>query len=276
MTEAVRRGSPHTSGRLLCAVFILAAVSLGTQRVTEAMESLSGYAFASDGLVMWSADHETGDFSQWEVDERGGIFNTGTGTASITTDVAHSGHHAAKLTITQADGMAQAVRIFRWGSSEADADAYYSAWYYFPQRYRPAEWWNIFQFKSQAESESESKPTWSLNVGNRRGSSEMYLYLWDAIHSRSYQQLIADLPERQWVHIEAHYLRSVDPVGHIAIWQNGLLLWDINDVQTAFAHNVYWSVNSYTDNLTPSTSTIYVDDAVIGRAWIGPGQGYVP
>jgi Polysaccharide lyase len=240
----------RASRTLLCGAFVLAGLGQGD--------------------VLWSADQETGDLSQWDADQQGGVFNTGTGTASATTVVAHTGRYSIRLAIRNARGIPQAARIFRWDTSaKPNTEAYYSAWYYFPQRYHPAVWWNIFQFKSEPENAAQSEPTWSLNVGNRR-SGRMYLYLWDAINRRSYNQTIADLPERRWVHLEARYTTAVAPEGRITVWQDGRQLWDITSVQTTFANNVYWSVNSYTDDIRPSTVTIYVDDAVISSTRRGP------
>ena len=216
----------------------------------------------SDDGVLWSADQETGDLSQWYAGQQGGEFDTGTGTASITTDVAHSGQYAIQMTISDAHGQPQAARLFRWDRSADETERYYSAWYYFPQRYRPAVWWNIFQFKSEPDGDTQSEPIWSLNVGNR-GSGAMYLYLWDAIDRRSYSQRVVDLPEQQWVHLEARYVPAVDQAGRVTIWQDGVQLWDITNVQTAFANNVYWSIANYTDDIQPSTASIYIDDAVI-------------
>jgi Polysaccharide lyase len=244
-------------------IFLLASGTLLCAAI--ALTPLGG-----DADVLWSADHETGDLSQWDTDQHGGVFDSGTGRTSPTTDVAHSGHYSVRLAISDAQGKTQAARIFRWDTSEQwGKNAYYSAWYYFPRRYRPATWWNIFQFKSEPKGASHSEPVWSVNVGNRR-SGQMYFYLWDAVNERSYSQTLADLPEKQWVHLEAYYVRALGPEGRITVWQDGLLLWDIRGVQTTLANNVYWSVNSYTDDIAPSSAVIYVDDAVISSTQRGP------
>src|SRR5438132_80468 len=79
--------------------------------------------------ILWSAEFETGDFSQLLGDDGGAIVNTGTGVASITSDIVHSGRYAAKLTISGASGSKQAVRLFRWDEPHDNRGAYYSAWY---------------------------------------------------------------------------------------------------------------------------------------------------
>lgn len=213
--------------------------------------------------ILWSDDLESGDFSGWFTqDQNGGIYSTGSGTTSVSSEVARSGRYAARLAISGADGTSgnQAVRIFRWAESRSEPEAYYSVWLYFPQRYQPSAWWNLLQFKSVNAERND--PFWILNVGNRDDGA-MYLYLWDALGRRSYGQTRADLPEGRWVRIEAYYLRSDGDDGRIAVWQDGALLWDLPGVQTTLGPDNYWSVNNYTDAITPPDPAIYVDDAAI-------------
>jgi hypothetical protein len=175
--------------------------------------------------------------------------------------VAHSGTRAAKLTISTGDGAGHAVRIFRWAESRANQQAYYSAWYYFPQRYSGMNWWNIFQWKSKTPTRNDA--FWQLNVGNR-SNGNMYLYLYNWVNSRSYGQTVVDIPVGRWFKIEAYYTHSSTNSGRIVVWQDGVKLWDIGGVNTKYPDgDVQWSLNNYTDGITPSTATIYVDDAAI-------------
>src|SRR5256886_17005305 len=77
------------------------------------------------GRVLWSADMETGDLSQWSVpdapggrNQGGGVFNSGFATASVdTVSFAHSGLHAAKLFVNALDTgdlPTSGTRLFRW------------------------------------------------------------------------------------------------------------------------------------------------------------------
>jgi hypothetical protein len=117
---------------------------------------------------------------------------------------------------------------------------------------------------------------WILNVGNR-SSSQMYLYLVYGPDLKSYSQELLNLPVQRWVHVEAFYRRATDKTGRITVWQDGILLFDLNNVQTAIADNVHWSVNNYTDNIIPNDVTIYVDDAAISTARLGLGKpSYLP
>src|SRR5580704_17118230 len=78
---------------------------LRSWRLTSSADSRTAEALS--GSVLWSADMETGDFSQWSRPDvpggpnaGGGVFDSGTATAAV--DVAspsHSGIHSAKLYI---------------------------------------------------------------------------------------------------------------------------------------------------------------------------------
>ena len=213
--------------------------------------------------LLWSADHETGDLSQWYQNQTGAVYTTGTGTVRITRAVAHSGCYALELSIRDADGQTQAARIFRW--RENLKEGYYSAWFYFPQRYEPKLYRNIFQFKS--ETGDRNDPIWVLNVGNRP-TGEMYFYLFDWLHRKGYEQTALDVPTKRWINIEVFYRRSMRKAGRITVWQDGVLLFDLDGVQTAIGDNTLWSIDNYSDEISPSDATIYVDDAAISTTRI--------
>ncbi len=221
--------------------------------------------------MIWSADTETGNLDQWTQGQYGeAVFNSGTGSVAVSNDVAHSGTSSLKMTISGANGATQAARIFRWNDPNGNAlpdSAYYSVWYYFPQNYTPAQWWNVLQFKSKSSSGSVD-PMWVLNVGNR-SNGNMYFYLWDAMHRTSYSAASpVDLPVGRWVHIETYFRRSTGSSGQITIWQDGVKLFDLNGIQTTLYDNQQWSLANYTDNISPADTVIYADDAVISTYYV--------
>ena len=73
------------------------------------------------------------------------------------------------------------------------------------------------------------------------------------------------IPVNQWTHLEARYVCSgLSTGGHVTIWQDGAQLWDIANVQTRYADgDCQWSVNNYSNGLSPNPATIYVDDPKI-------------
>ena len=244
---------------LLAGLLALGALSA----VWSAAQSLP----APGGRVLWSADQETADLSQWSAGDGGGVFNSGTGDVGISQAVAHSGRYSLALSIRDANGQPQGARIFRW--LENPLEAYYSAWLLFPERFQTGQWWDVFQFKSPDQT-GTSQPTWVLNVGNLP-TGEMYFYLWDALTGHAHQPGSSQIvPVGRWVHVEVFYRRSTGQAGRIAVWQDGVKLFDRDGVQTAIAEQVQWSLTNYTDWIATGAATIYADDAVISTTRIGP------
>lgn len=230
---------------------------------------------AHSGTVIWSADMETGDLSQWSVPDvpggpntGGGVFNSGLAMARVdAVGLAHSGLHAARLFInTQSttDLPTSGTRLFRWLEPEKHPELYYRVWFYFPQRYVPngnPPWWNVFQWKSKRSSVSD--PFIALNVGNR-SDGVMYFYLYDKNAQKSYGQSFKNIPEGQWFRVDAFYKCSGEKDGRVTFWQDGTQILDVSNVQTRYPDgDCAWSVNNYSTSLNPSTATIYVDDAAI-------------
>jgi hypothetical protein len=237
--------------------------------------SATSAAPAHPGTVVWSADMETGDLSQWSAPDApggphtgGGVFNSGLATAGVdAVGLAHSGLHSAKLFVnTQSDEElpTSGTRLFRWLEPEKYPELYYSVWFYFPQRYVPngnPPWWNVFQWKSKRGDVSD--PFIALNVGNRSDGT-MYFYLYDKNAKNSYSQSLKNIPEGQWFRVDAFYKCSGEKNGQVTFWQDGTQILDVENVQTRYPDgNCEWSVNNYSTSLNPSAATIYVDDARI-------------
>jgi len=97
----------------------------------------------------------------------------------------------------------------------------------------------------------------------------MYFYLWDAMHSTSHDAATqVDVPVGRWVHIETFFQRSTGTDGQITIWQDGVKLFDLSGIQTTTSDNQQWALSNYTDNINPSSTVIYADDAVISKNWV--------
>jgi hypothetical protein len=277
-------------------------MSMGPSRKTEiylglvfcgALFALVGFGMdqtAAEGTnILWSADHEEGDLSDWYVNTGGGEVNSGNAVSVASRDVAHAGSWSVKATITTPP--VAGVRLFRLPESKTNDQLHYSAWYYFPEVFRPV-WWNIFQFKSRPASDGPSDPFWTVNVGNRSdGSMALFLQWWgelwtlrgiDGPHQGEfgwyrYTQSIKNVPVGQWVHIEV-FLRQSDRFdGQIIVWQDGVELANQNNIKTRypFVSTAFgaaeWSINNYSESILPSPATIYFDDAVISLTRVGPG-----
>jgi hypothetical protein len=211
----------------------------------------------------------------------GGVYNSGIASAGPSFDFAHSGAYSAMLkidTVHTPPNTTSGTRLFRWlepKMNNSNSDLYYSVWFYFPIAYTPNgtpnNWWNIFQWKSKSASQGKNDPMFNLEVGNWGG--QMYLYLCPPAFVNGgicYPQSgppYTSIPVGQWTHVEARYVCSgLSNGGHVTVWQDGTQLWDIANVQTRYGYSdaeCSWSVNNYSNGLSPSPATIYVDDAKI-------------
>jgi hypothetical protein len=236
--------------------------------------------------ILWSASHETGDMSQWYSNSGGTESNSGAATSVASPDVAHTGSFSAKCTITSPP--TAGVRLFRWRESfnNLSIPLFYSAWYFFPRVYTPAAWWGIFFFKS-SDALARSHPFLYLLVGNRpNGNMCLRLAWWPSLWSqfgvegphqgefggREYTQQLKDLPVGQWVHVEVCLLQSGAFGGQYIVWQDGVELFNLSNVKTGYplpGGYANWLVANYSDEVSPSPTVIYVDDAVVSTTRVG-------
>jgi polysaccharide lyase-like protein len=219
------------------------------------------------GNVLWSAGFETGDTSEWYAPSTrargsygGGEYNSGLGNSEVSQEFVHSGSWALKMTIDTS--IESGTRMFRWQEPQSESRLRYSAWHYFPKQYRVGQYWNIIQWKSKT-GRGRNDPFFILNVGNRPDGS-MYFYVYDWQRRRSYSQEHLNLPVGKWFRLEAYYQCTGDDTGQVTFWQDGQLLIDISNVQTRYPNgDCQWSINNYSDGLSPAVATTYIDDASI-------------
>lgn len=219
------------------------------------------------GEILWRADHEEGNLSDWYAKRGGGEFNSGGGRSSVSRDVAKSGRYAAKMVLTDVD-KTEGVRLFRWDEPRREGELYYSTWYYFPKRHNAPNWWNVWQFKSKTSSRND--PFFLIDIANRKGGN-MHFRLYDWQERRSYHQSLKDIPVGRWFHVEVFYKSRGDRTGAITVWQDGTKIFDVKNVRTRYADgDTQWSVNNYTASIKPDPVVTYVDDALISKARVGP------
>jgi hypothetical protein len=243
---------------------------------------------AANRTVLWSAGMEGGGLSEWTANAGGDFENSGVASASATASIAHSGAWSLKATIDTASG-SSGVRAFRWAEPRTNRDAYYSVWLYIPTPFTLTgqnKWWNVFQFKSRTADNSRVDPLWAFYLTQDAGG--VYVQAgwgwggttltgpyagsnasgkWYAPRTKVY------VPIGRWVHLEAFLHQSKDFDGSLKFWQDGTLLFDLANIRTSYPNcnfNAWcadneWSVNLYSDGMSPNPATAYFDDAVISR-----------
>jgi hypothetical protein len=240
--------------------------------------------------VLWSASHDGGTTNEWSSNAGGGLFNSGSNEAVVSTDHHRSGSKSLRASILSPSSTSSAVRAFRWKEPRENRDAYYSVWIYLPQKLSPrGSFLNLFQFKSRSADGSRNDPVWGF-YGVPDGTGGAYLragWGWggtplagptstNPVGGKWYEPAQRmSLPVGRWVHLEAALHQSSGFDGRLQFWQDGVRLFDLNNVRTSFRNCNYnnwcadneWSVNLYADTFG-ANFTVYIDDAAISRSFI--------
>ena len=251
--------------------------------------------------TLWSAGMETDDKSEWYYPSTGHFGDYGGGecdsgiVSTIATHFAHSGNWGAQMTITTPNSPTSGTRMFRWLEPRANRELYYSVWVYIPTLYTltgdpsTGHYLNLFQFKTRTADNTRIDPVWAFYIDDSH-AGQYYLktgwgwggtqlagpYAGNPVSGKWYYQRVAPLPVAQWVHLEAFLRESSGYDGHLTLWQDGVELFDFQNVITSYNNCNYnswcadneWSVNLYSDGLLPNPATIYIDDAQISTGFI--------
>jgi len=236
-----------------------------------------GLLQSASASLLWKADFETGNLSQYE-SYGGFVRRNPTDSYTISKAYAHQGNFAAALTIdtTKPSPSGEyAAFLFLWNQLLLEGDNYYSAWYYIPQEISTRYWWNIWQWKSTYDGNSDhSQPMFCLDVV--KGSSGLDIRLFyrpdlEFPQKKMFTQTIKKVPTNQWFHLEGYYRRGQNNDGEVVIWLDGVEIFHVSGYPTVLSDNtLYWSLNHYTDWIQPNPFTIYVDDVALSKTRLGP------
>jgi hypothetical protein len=283
MSGQLPAGITLASTGLISGTPTLAGSSTFTVQVTDSSSATVTAGFTmnvvstSSNTMVWSADMETGNLSQWTINgTKGGSYDSGTcirPSNGVSTEHAHSGLYSMKMTI-DTSVQESGCRQFRNQEPEAGGTYYYGAWYFIPENYQAGNYWNVFQFKSNNGSTED--PFWVLDLMPRKSDGAAHLKLrWKGVvpgpyasdcctGTKYYDQAIATVPTGKWFRVEAYLKQASDATGQLTIRQDGVLLWDMVNVKTKYpGGDQRWSVDNYSDGLSPTPTSIYVDDATI-------------
>jgi hypothetical protein len=96
--------------------------------------------------------------------------------------------------------------------------------------------------------------------------------VWDFFRQRAFAETTpVPVPSGKWVQFEVLLRKATDDTGRFAVWQDGALIVDIENVQTAENDWAQWNVGASSDEIAPSPALIYIDDAAISLVRLGPG-----
>lgn len=226
-------------------------------------------ASPSPGEFYWSTGFETGDLSELRTNDFGDFVRQGNGAYGLVNAPVHTGNYAAALTIDTSQYSptgAHAAYLFFWKELPEEA-YYYSAWYYIPAVVRPLGYWNLWQWKSTEDGNSDNSKR-IFSVGARLQGGGLGLYMVQRLpngQNFNYHQA-RNIPLDQWFRLEGYYRQAYEATGQVIIWQDGEEIFNVENVQTVLEDlSVDWSVNNYSDRILPSPCTIYIDDITISK-----------
>jgi hypothetical protein len=239
----------------------------------------------------WRAELEIGALSEWSAGRGGGEYNSGGGDSVVAQAVAHSGSWSAKQTIDTRGGSA-GTRLFRWAEYRTltrGQAATTSVWVYIPQSVSIGGYFNLYQFKSKTQDSSYIDVFFQLNLLNRADGSLYLKAAWGCGAENpnfphgpyaNSTNLCTFFPPRarinvpvgRWFKVSSQIVPSSGYGGSIKFWQDGVLLYDFQNVMTGYPNtnsvngvDTQWAVNAYGRGLRPSSYVHYVDDADVSR-----------
>jgi hypothetical protein len=236
---------------------------------------------------------EIGALDEWSQNSGGGEYNSGGGDSGASQSVAHTGSWSARQAIDTSGG-SSGTRLFRWREYRTlvpTQPATTSVWVYIPARPTIGGYFNLYQFKSKTQSGQYIDVFFQLNLSNRADGSLYLRAAWGcgfenpdfplgpwagsprAETCKFFPPLATvNVPIGQWFNVSSQIVPSSGYAGSIKFWQNGVLLYDFQNVMTGYPNtnslnlvDTQWAVNAYANGLTPSSYVHYVDDAAVAQ-----------
>jgi hypothetical protein len=217
---------------------------------------------AGDGVVIpWSTGFED-RFCDYTL-LAGYCYSDPHASFAIVTSPVHSGRYAAAFSVNASDLNALQSRCVRQGV--LPTAAYYGAWYYVPALASAAGNWNLWFFQGGDAAGAPLHPLWNVTLVNR-SNGDLGLIAYTPLNGKVYPATPAtSIPVDTWFHIEFFLKRARDTTGEVALYQDGVLLFDITGLITDDSSFGQWYVGNLVGSLalTPPASTLYVDDISI-------------
>ncbi len=219
------------------------------------------------GELVWSTDHEVGDFSDWE---RGGEFYGGeyewgdvSGYVELGVGRDASNGVVAEINTAARNETSGGVRMYRRVEERA---AYYRAWFRLEDAHRVADWWSIFLFHARDEELSLENDVslWDVRlVNDAEGQLSLQFFDHDRMLGVSAPMGRGAVSPGQWFELSAYLDYRPPNATRLIIWQGDTLLFDEMSLRTPLETNVFWSVGNGAGDLSPADSTLYLDDAEV-------------
>lgn len=209
--------------------------------------------------VLFKADFETGDLSQWR---KTGIGNHNLKSIEIVTDVVQQGKYAAKFTMHEYDiRNEQQMRVQVGGPQvtvEEGSDTFMS--FYLHVAEPPKERDSFLYWEGKPPPAYNNVMTWSLEPKDGGGTLIKYNARQGTRRRVLWQ---TDFTVGKWHQLAMHIHWSEDPdKGHVKLWLDGVLAFDEN-VKTKGPESVYFTQPGiFRAPHRPQVDSIYFDNFI--------------
>lgn len=234
--------------------------------------SLAGSAEAPigpPGELVWSTDHEVGDFSDWQRggDYYGGQYEWGDVSGYVDIGVGRDGSNGVVASINSiARGETSGgVRMYR---RVEPGPAYYSCWFRLEETHTVSDWWSIDLFHAVDDTLDLDNDTslWDVRVIDMP-DGELSLQFFDHdVMQGTLPVMGGRIGPDKWFEITIYLDYRPPNDTRLVVWLDDTQLFDMKRLHTAVQTNVLWTVGNGAAQLDPQASTLYLDDAAVHRA----------
>ena len=212
--------------------------------------------------LLWTADQEHGDLTQWTADGSGNTYLPADSRIEVSTEAAHGGTHAIKL-VNPADWDHQDDGPELFHDAGVIDDAYYSAWFLLPKDYHLQPQMTLMRLRSRDADggepfNGEELQLRSLAVGG-------YVLQIFSNNAGFLLEPLADPAPRieagRWFQLEARY--EPQSSGRLRVWLDGVLVYDLDDRPGATGTNMVLGICNVAEAAEPAPLVLFVDDAAV-------------
>jgi hypothetical protein len=222
--------------------------------------------------VLWSAQHETADLSEWSQDGASeSAVDEGDGSITVSSAFAHGGRYSLKLQKLVTGAAAGAgPRLARYGG--LPKRAFYSAWFLVPETYRTSSYWTILQFDIHGSQSPVEDRGVNLQLRSLPGENGLVLQVFfhqSAVLAAPLAYPTPLVESGRWFQLEVEFEAATDASGRLVVWLDGRRVYDISGRATVDPSSFEFMLASMLVDAEPSPVDLYVDDVIISRSRIG-------
>jgi hypothetical protein len=243
--------------RLQCTMYLVRRIWLSLSILSTSLVCIGASA-----EVLFKADFETGDLSQWSTTGTRSQ-NATPGNVQVVTDIVQEGKYAGKFTIHEDDVFNdRQLRVQVGGprvTVEEGSDTYMSFYMYMAEA--PKDRDNFFYWEGNPPPRYNNVMTWWVEP--KEGDGAIIKYGTGNL-GRNGTHWEADFPIGKWHQVTMHIHWSEDPEkGNTRLWFDGALVLD-KKLKTKGPESVYFcQPGIHRSPHRPSVDTIYFDNFIL-------------